>query len=253
MIGNIGKATAVPAHIQVRDFLLKQIKTGSLKPADKIPSERELSRLCNVSRVTIRKSIGSLVNEGLLVSVPSKGTFVNEVMQREDLEYVESFFSQGEKRGFVGRIRLLEEELVIADVEMAERLKVDEGEKLFRINRLKLANGMPLCSELRYIPYKFIPEMIGRKLAERSLTEYLKKRSDLKVAHRELQILPILIDDKTATLLRTYAGAPVLLVTEILSLEDGSVLKWEQQIHKTGLLFNTRTTIKQGSVGNEAI
>lgn len=245
MVGNVDKDTAVPAHIQVRDFLLTQIKTGSLKPAEKIPSERELSKLCNVSRVTIRKAIGSLTNEGLLVSVPSKGNFVNEVMQKENLEYVESFFSQGEKRGFVGRIRLLEEELVIADAEMGERLKIDEGDKVFRISRLKLANGVPICSELRYIPYKFIPEMIDERLSERSLTEYLSNRSDLNIAHRELQIIPILIDGKTSTLLRTYAGAPALLVTEILSLDDGSVLKWEQQMHKSGLIFNTRATIKQ--------
>jgi DNA-binding transcriptional MocR family regulator len=51
MVGNVDKDTAVPAHIQVRDFLLTQIKTGSLKPAEKIPSERELSKLCNVSRI----------------------------------------------------------------------------------------------------------------------------------------------------------------------------------------------------------
>lgn len=244
MAGNVDRDTAVPAHIQVRDFLLEQIKTGSLKPAEKIPSERDLSKLCDVSRVTIRKAIGSLVNEGLLVSVPGKGNFVNEVMQKEDLEYVESFFSQGEKRGFVGRIRLLEEKLVVADAEIAERLKINEGDKVFRIHRLKLANGVPMCSELRYIPYKFVPEMIDARLSERSLTEHLNNRGDLNVAHRELQITPILIDDKISTLLRTYAGAPVLLVTEILSLDDGSILKWEQQIHKSGLIFNTRATIK---------
>ncbi len=65
-------------YIQIKEFLLKKIKTGEFKSGEVIPTERSLCVELNVSRQTIRRAIQDLVHEGYLYRVQGAGTFVFE-------------------------------------------------------------------------------------------------------------------------------------------------------------------------------
>jgi DNA-binding LacI/PurR family transcriptional regulator len=67
-----------PLHAKLSDALLNQISDGTLRPGDILPSERKLHTLLKLSRPTIRQSINSLIQQGLVQRVPGKGTFVVE-------------------------------------------------------------------------------------------------------------------------------------------------------------------------------
>ena len=68
---------AIPLYVKLRDLLMSRIQEGDLKVNQKIPSERELSENYNVSRTSIRKALLSLAQEGVLIRIPGKGTFVS--------------------------------------------------------------------------------------------------------------------------------------------------------------------------------
>lgn len=65
-------------HVKLSQAIQTQISSGKLVPGDALPSERKLKEHLNLSRTTIRQAIASLINQGWLKSVPSKGTFVTE-------------------------------------------------------------------------------------------------------------------------------------------------------------------------------
>lgn len=65
-----------PKYIQVKEFIKNYIAEGQLKVDDKLFSEYELANNFNISRHTVRKAIGELVNEGWLYQLQGKGTFV---------------------------------------------------------------------------------------------------------------------------------------------------------------------------------
>lgn len=189
--------------------------------------------------------MASLVNDGLLHTVPGKGTFANDVMQEAHLEYVSSFLKDAKKRGLEPSINVIEEEVVEADEETAENLRLSEGEEVIRIKRVKAAGGVPLYIELRHIPHKYCPDLIEENLGNLSLTELAKDRYNLKIQSRDIVVMPFTLDSESALLLKAEKGLPSLHVIETLFLEDGSPFKWEKRTHKSGLHFTTRAMIRE--------
>jgi len=74
----IDHESAVPVYRQLADALRAQIESGDLEPGRRIPSETELEAASGLARGTIRKSIETLRDEGLVLTVKGKGTFVRE-------------------------------------------------------------------------------------------------------------------------------------------------------------------------------
>lgn len=74
----INHSNPVPIHEQLKNIILKQIEEGILLPGQKIPSERELSSLYDVSRATSKNAVLSLMNEGYVIRITGKGTFIKQ-------------------------------------------------------------------------------------------------------------------------------------------------------------------------------
>ena len=244
-MNTVNKNISTPAYQQVKELILQQIKNGKIKPGEKIPSESQFCSIYNISRTTVRQAVASLINAGLVHTVPGKGTFVNSIIQEVQLEYISSFKTESKRRSFTARINVLEEKIIKADKEIAGHLKIKEGEKVIKIKRVKIANNIPVFTELRFIPYKYCPSLIKEHLAGKSLTELAKNRYNLKVESRDIIVTPIALDSKSAMLLRTKEGSPGLFVTETLFLDNGSPFKWEQRVHKTGLHFTTKAILEK--------
>jgi len=81
----------IPLFEQLKNDLLEQIKKGIYISGQQIPTETELSELYHVSRITIRRAITELCNEGVLIKKQGKGTFVKEWKIFRKLEHTLSF------------------------------------------------------------------------------------------------------------------------------------------------------------------
>ena len=75
-MGEIKKMNATPLYLQLKNKIQKEIRSGMLKPGDKIPSEAQMQKEYNVSRVTIRNALSELEVEGYIMKVQGKGSFV---------------------------------------------------------------------------------------------------------------------------------------------------------------------------------
>src|SRR5579872_6100582 len=68
--------TPIPLYRRISDELRAKIESGEYRPGDRLPSELELARAHNVSRITSRQALDLLGSEGLLVRRQGMGTFV---------------------------------------------------------------------------------------------------------------------------------------------------------------------------------
>ena len=74
-----------PRYQQLKDFIIEQIATGELQPADRVPSENELVESKNVSRMTANRALRELNDEGYVDRIAGRGTFVSDFRSRSDL------------------------------------------------------------------------------------------------------------------------------------------------------------------------
>ncbi|MDR6414830.1 GntR family transcriptional regulator [Pseudarthrobacter sulfonivorans] len=132
----------VPKHEQLRVIILKLVKE-ELEPGARLPSERTLMDSYGVSRITVRAAIGRLVNEGHLVRVPAKGTFVADSPVQSTL-HLASFTQEMEAMGHVPSTVVLVAEAADAPDAIVEALGLGQGSEAIHLRRLRLADGRPV-------------------------------------------------------------------------------------------------------------
>ena len=73
---DLDRDSEVPLYRQIAKLLRDDIEAGTYPPGSTIPSVKSIEQDTGCTHVTVRKGIGLLVDEGLVVVVPGKGTFV---------------------------------------------------------------------------------------------------------------------------------------------------------------------------------
>ena len=130
----------LPLYCQLAEEIEK-IDAGEWNPGECIPSERELSAIYNMSRITVRKAIDELERKGKLEKIQGKGTFVSNHSIVQSLGTVYSFAKEMGKQGKITSTKLLERSVIPADSKLAKNLNLDEGTSVIFIKRLR-------CDEL---------------------------------------------------------------------------------------------------------
>jgi GntR family transcriptional regulator len=197
---------AVHKHVQVREYV-RSLVAGA-EPGTPAPSERELVQLFGVARMTVRQALDALVGEGLLERVPGRGTFVanNRVDQVPRLT---GFAEEMARRGMVPGSRTLLARAESAGPGVARALEIGLGDPVVHWQRLRLADGSPMCLEDAYLTAELVPGLI-EKLPE-SLYAELERRN-LSPTWGEDSVDAGLAQEPEAKLLAVSPGHPVLRV-----------------------------------------
>jgi GntR family transcriptional regulator len=158
-------------HKQLRDALA-DLAVRELGPDEAIPSERVLMSTYGVSRSTVRKSIDSLVADGLLHRVHGKGTFVARPRLESRL-HLASFSQDMRRRGLTPSTVLLGIEPGRPPGEVAGALELDDEALAWRLDRVRLADGRPIALENGWYPQAVLPDLDRQDLGG-SLYEILR-------------------------------------------------------------------------------
>lgn len=208
----------VPLYLQLSSALIAQIGSGELKPGDRIPSERELAAELGVSRITARQAIDMLLRNGLVYREQGRGTFVAEPKMRGlkgFLSFTEDILSRGMQPG----TRVLKQELAEADEAEQTRLKLQPGEKVLRLVRLRLANGAPVALQSSVLPARICPGLEHEDLTDKSLFSVLRQKYFVHPAWTEAEVEARSAAAEEAELLRLAPGDPVLVITGLTFTE----------------------------------
>ena len=205
----------VPLYKQLKDLILKQIDEGILKPNQKIPTEQELSELYQISRMTVRKSLAQLVDEGILAKKQGKGTFVQEPKITEDLSNPGSFTNLCKRNGKVPGGHTLKFMLTEATDRDIRELQLETGEQVIWIERVRLADNMPVMLENLYFP-GHLKNILTENLDDSSLYQILKEKYGLHSGNSVMEIEISECNSYEASILEIKAGSPLLLMREIV-------------------------------------
>src|ERR1035441_7318215 len=125
---------------QLKEILLREIRSGKLKPDDRLPSEDQVAASYGVSIITVRRTLTDLANAGYIRRERGRGTFVSRVTVEQGPRELTSFAHEMSKRGLRSSSRVLEQKVMQCDAEIAGQLQLEEGEEVFVLRRLRLAD-----------------------------------------------------------------------------------------------------------------
>ncbi len=225
---------AKPIYQQLHDIITEKIESGELAPGDALPGERTLAEIYDISRVTVRKCIGSLVSEGYLARGQGKETRVAERKIDHTLGRlvgsVEEFLLA---EGFVTTIDVVSKGFRsdLPSVRRYLQLAEDDTAPVYAFTRRINTNGQPLA-----VNYSFVPHDIGKIIDSLDLTQ-ARVFSHLESAGYNLSygrqtIVAAASSAEEALWLKYTAGLPVLVIRRTSYLEDGYPLLYEKTVYR---------------------
>ncbi|MGH3320003.1 MAG: GntR family transcriptional regulator [Streptosporangiaceae bacterium] len=205
--------------------------TERLEPGSPVPPERTLSTTFATSRTTVRQALQELVIEGRLQRIQGKGTFVAPPKVAQTLQLT-SYTEDMRARGMQPASRLLDIGYVNADGPLAERLSIAAGERVLRIERLRLANEEPMAIETTHLSARRFPKLRGHLDVYTSLYRALAEAYGVRMAEAEETIETGLAQPSEAELLDTDVGMPVLLLSRHSFDGDGEPVEWVRSVYR---------------------
>ena len=156
---------STPLYLQLAQGLRQAINAGIVEGGGALPSERILSEQTGASRVTIRRALEQLIDEGLIVRRHGSGTYLAPRIQQPGSELT-GFSSDTQNRGAAPGSIWIMKRLDTANNEEAIELGLSVGEKVVHLARIRLANGEPLAIEEAVVAAELLPplEEIGDSL-----------------------------------------------------------------------------------------
>jgi GntR family transcriptional regulator len=219
---NLDPISKIPLHVQMARRILTKINAGDWKPGDQMPSERDLMRLANVSRATVRQALDELAHDGVLERIHGRGTFVRRTKSEQSLRVVYSFYEQLSAEGIELHDRVLVCETVSASPELAERLRLDTGDPVIHLQRLRSVGDTPMMLNVAYLPAALCVGLL-RENFDTSLYGILRDRYDLPVL-RAVDRFEATLADKSVTEHLKISRAVPLMYVERMAYTTGDVV-----------------------------
>lgn len=194
-------------HVWVRRQL-QDLVSSTLRPGDALLGERQLEEQFGVSRITVRRAISDLVQDGALVRIKGKGTFVSHGLVRSTL-HLASFNEDMRAAGFEPSTRVINVSTAMPPAAAAEHLGLAPEEPAYQVRRLRLANGAPVSVDESWLPPRLVPDLLSSDLTG-SLYRALAAAGH-PVQQAEQTVEAAAASEETAALLDIGPGSPVLL------------------------------------------
>jgi len=217
----LSRSSPEPLYRQLAGHLENEIRSGALKPGDRLESEGLLTHRFQVSRITLRQAVAELVLKQLLVRKQGKGTFVTAPSVRHDLRrshgLLGSLFSQAPGAS----ARLLRYERQVPPAEIAASLGLGPDHQALRLDRLYLIDGRPVALAQAWLA----PEVgtLARATAKFMSTEDMMRQVGIVIASSEVTMRAEAAGAVVGRVLNISARAPVLVLRRRSLGGDGTV------------------------------
>ncbi len=225
---------------QLYTILRQELARGTWKPGERMPSEAELIATYGVSRITVRQAFELLVNDGLVYRRRGSGTYVTIPLIEQGLNRIISFTEDMQRRGLHPDTRLIGMKLEPASADVARRLDIDAGEELAVVERLRLADGVPMSVERSHLVHRLCPGVLEGDYVQTPLHIALLERYGIRLARAHQAIHAMAADKVRASLLSVSVGAPLFFI-ERVSFRQGGIPAEFLQIYQRGdryVLYN---------------
>jgi GntR family transcriptional regulator len=222
-----------PMYQQLKELLRSAIDSGEFAEGDQFLTERDVVDQYHVSRPTANKVLSGMVAEGLLEFRKGVGTFVRRRPLDYDVRTLVSFTRKVLDAGLHPSTQVLNfDRVAAADVEqeIASHLNVRPGDSLLSLGRLRLADGIPMILERRWLPAPVFPGL-GRRELRGSIYKLIAEKYKLEITESNQTIRAIPIRGADAKLLQVTSGSAGFLVSATGYAGDRPIW-WERTIYR---------------------
>ena len=219
---------AVPLYKQLKIALKNDILNEVYTNDSRIPSQSELEKMFNVSRITVRYALQELVDEGLLIRMRGKGTFVKHTKVRGDMRSIRGFTNSINSSGQNPKCIIHSKQLMPATDKIASFLQISTGDQVFELKRTISSDNMPVAYEHVYYPNDAYPGLIERIKNDMSTYDVLKNvyGTHMTKAYKEFNV--DIADLKFSQLLGCRLGAPLFYIRKIVYDQHGKPVNFSK-------------------------
>ncbi|WP_251548915.1 GntR family transcriptional regulator [Neobacillus muris] len=222
----------IPLHHQLTEFIRKELLIGHLvDPSGKLPTEHELSEQFQVSRITVRSALKTLMDEGLLDRKRGSGTFLKTNQSENWIGELKGFSETIEAMGNKPGARVIKSgETLNPSKKIIEHLRVNE---IWELRRLRFADGEPIAIEHSYFP-KEIGQEIGKQngLNDILTYQYLEQELHIKLHEGKQMISAVNATRDEAEMLNISEGEALLYMERLTISIEGSPIEFLQSVYR---------------------
>ncbi len=221
-----------PAYFRLARILRDRIIGGELRPGDRLDPEVELCERFNLSRMTVRRAIALLVEEGMLRRERGRGTFVVGPRTDGGVFLIPDFQEEMRNRGVSASVRLLKAVLVEAGKTPAARLGIEEGERAIYLERVLEGAGEPLAFDRKYLLYDPSLPLLEAELGQGTTADLFSRCPALMPVRAELSLSATVLGPREAEVLASRKGAPAFCMEQLVWTANDRRVAWGWMIYR---------------------
>ena len=215
---NIPKIGNEQLSSKAHKVLLSMLREGAFDKTGRLPPEEILAQKLGISRTVVRDVLAALESEGFITRRRGIGTTINRhvinVKSRLDLE--KEFLEEVADCGYTPTVEFVIPTVSGADEEVSKRLLIPEGEEIFIVERLILADGKPAIYCLDHLSLSLIVDnSYSLNDLEPPIFDFMERFCQCAVQMDLTKITPFLVDRHLATVLAIPEGSPILYLDEV--------------------------------------
>ena len=200
----------IAKYIVIKQYICQKIESGKWPQHYKVPSENELTQQFGVSRMTSRRALQELTEQGILIRTQGSGTFVATFKSQASLLEIRNISDEINERGHKYHAKQLMLKSIAVTEEMITLLSLKNNEHVYLSQILHFENDKPIQLEQRYINAALVPEYLLQDFSAMTPHEYLSVIAPLTKATHEVEA--ILASDETCQLLDISDREPCLQI-----------------------------------------
>lgn len=218
---------STPLYMQLAKNLRAHIASGEIDPGSALPSERDLSEITGMSRVTVRKGIDQLIEEGVLFRKQGSGTFVAKRIEAPG-SALSGFSDDARSRGEDPGVIWMMKTYAAPTDEEAAALGIAPTSQVARLGRVRLSGGEPLAIEHAVVPAVLLPDL--DHLGD-SLYAALEKNGVRPVSGTQ-RIRASLATPTEAGILSIRQNSEVLRIERLTRMQDGRAVEFTRSAYR---------------------
>ncbi|MEX2527048.1 MAG: GntR family transcriptional regulator [Gemmatimonadota bacterium] len=242
--------SGVPLHEQISGWIRSRIEDGEYTAHLQLPSENDLCRRFSVSRVTVRRALQTLEADGLIYRRQGLGSFVYDRRMAQGLVRLTDFAQDLARAGMEATSRVLHNAMEAASPAEAERLGLDAGTSILRLDRLRLGDGEPIALDSTWIPPYYAQLLEGHDLARETLYSLLERKYGIPATSGRYRITARTADPESAHHLQVKPGSALLVIERTTRTLGHRVVYFQRRFYRSDrMAYELELAREEGDAG----
>ena len=234
------KTCGVNLYSSLSKYIIEQITNGNYPPGSSLPTEKWFSDTFEISRVTVRKAINDLINDGQLIREKGKSPTIPIRKYTRDFNKLSGFSEQIIAEGHIPSAEIIKFKNIKANIFIANKLKIKEGSTVTYVKRLRYSDGIPIAIQNIYLNSQFSQGLTLNDLSYSSLYSFFESKG-IVLDYSEQIVHASMPSDEIKKLLKLDSKTAVFDLERITFLKSGDIIEYVKVIcdaHKYNIKVN---------------